>query len=134
MLTLTGVMVWLRTSTDAAPALDPPELGYGFLAVAAGPLVLALVGLPAAGRRQAGGVAAADLPRRYQADFILRAALAEGAGLVSAVGFFLSGLWPVLAGLAAALAVLLALRPTRAGYEAWVDRVTRPSEPDAGSA
>jgi TRAP-type C4-dicarboxylate transport system permease small subunit len=133
VLILTGGMVWVRASTDAAPALDPPELGYAFLAVAAGPLVLALVGLPSTARRPDTGDAAGGLPHRYQADFILRAALAEGAGVVAAVGFFVSGLWPVLAGSVVALAVLIALRPTRAGYEAWADRASRPSDSETGS-
>ena len=120
----------------AAPAgpfggIDPLLLVLGALILGQLPV---LVFLSAAVSRQAVQIAgrlAADHEARDRAlaalwfnAVIVRAALAEGAGLLAGVILLLKGETIALAGVAFAVVVLLVLLPTRGRLENWLQRMT----------
>jgi hypothetical protein len=138
VVSLAGVMIWLR---DAAPLPPPPGVplltfvGLGLAAVlAVGSVALPLV-LQASwrrGLRQQPGAAPIDRRTgralgpeevwwvRYQTRLIVQAALLEGATFFQLIAYRIEGL-PVSLGVAAGLSLcLLMLFPTRAGVERWV--------------
>ena len=122
---MTAALGLLRAAVAGEPPLNPPEVGYAFLLAVPAGLAVAFVLLPGMWRSPPAEETPAGWFGAYQAAFIARAAVVEGAGVLTAAGFFLSGLWPVLFGPVVMLAALVGMRPGRAGYEAWVEGVRR---------
>lgn len=149
MVMFAGVAHFVGPTTPPPP--PPPPLPVGTVPPAAGPFgdidplllvlgamiigqlpVLAMMGM--AINKQASQIAArmnADsdardlaLSRLWFNSIIMRAALAEGAGLLAGVILLLKGETIALAGVAFAVVVMLLLIPTRGKLENWLQRVT----------
>ncbi|MBX3404622.1 MAG: hypothetical protein KF699_14520 [Phycisphaeraceae bacterium] len=150
MMLFAGVAYFVGPTTTPPPP-PPPPLPAGAVAPAAGPFgnfdpLLLLLGAMIIGQlpvhavmgmainkqasqiaaRMSGDPASRDLAlsRLWFNSIILRAALAEGAGLLAGVILLLNGEMIALAGVAFAAVVMLMLIPSRGKLENWLQRVT----------
>jgi hypothetical protein len=140
-IVITVTMVALVFSNDQ-PVADLGELGYLFLLAVPAGLVGAYLVAPVATPKEPASVVQSADPRRaamyeewhgtkpdeayywyptYASQFLVRAGMLEGAAIVCAIGFGVTGLWGVFGGAAVLVAVLVSERPTRSAVETFAE-------------
>lgn len=142
LLVSTGVIVALKLSGSmpaggAAGGLDPQMLMMILGAVAIGStmgiLLLPAMMMSAAALRYAASPSEEGrqgvLMQTLQVKTVLRAALAEGVGLLGAVFYMISGEWPMLIAPAVAAVAILLFIPTKGSIQRLRERLERTHVP-----
>ena len=134
-------MIALVFSNDQ-PIADLGELGYLFLLAVPVGLVGAYLVAPMATPNDPASVVQSDDTRRaamyegwhgtkpgeayywypaYASQFLVRAGMLEGAAIICAIGFGVTGLWGVFGGAAVLVAVLVNEHPSRSAVESFAE-------------
>jgi hypothetical protein len=141
LLIIAGVMVVCSVLMEG-PMLDLPELGYAALLFVPVGIVGAFVVAPMvapnnpekAARSMDDATASSawvgttpDDPYywfpMYSAGFFIRAGMLEGSAIIMAILFLVTANWALLGGVAVLAGLLIAQRPDRAKYDAWLEDV-----------